>query len=90
VAWRYSLANEFLRGSSPIRAALRCFSSRTRSEDPHRSAECARLCATCLIADAQEHKPLGDVAAIAETLHGVRPKAHVPSGSQTPKNGCLR
>jgi hypothetical protein len=44
-AWRCGQF-AFLRGSSQIRAALRCFSSRTRSEKPHRNAKYAYLCAT--------------------------------------------
>ena len=44
---RTGLATDgFLCGSSPIRAALRCLSSRTRSEKPHRNAKYAYLCAT--------------------------------------------
>jgi len=49
-----------LRGSSPIRAALRWFSSRTRSEKPHRNPSAdGSLCATCFIprrSDAEEHQ----------------------------------
>jgi len=45
-AWRYPSADGFLRGSSQIRAALRCFSSRTRNEKPHRNPKNAHLCAT--------------------------------------------
>src|SRR5208283_3480628 len=46
VAWTYPSPDAFLRGSSQIRAALRCFSSRTRNEKPHRNAKYAYLCAT--------------------------------------------
>ncbi len=47
VAWRYPSADGFLRRSSQIRAALRCFSSRTRNEKPHRNPSAdGYLCAT--------------------------------------------
>ncbi len=46
VARSYPSADRFFRGSSQIRAALRCFLSRTGDEKPHRNAKYAYLCAT--------------------------------------------
>ena len=46
VARRYPSTDGFLRGSSQIRVALRCFVSQMGDEKPHRNAKYAYLYAT--------------------------------------------
>ena len=49
VARRYPSADGFLRGSSQIRAELRCLLTQTSGEKPLRNAKYACLCATCCL-----------------------------------------
>jgi hypothetical protein len=60
LARRHPSSDGFLRGSSQIPAALRCFLSQTRDEKPHRNAKYTYVCATryVLAAVARRHPVL--------------------------------
>jgi len=56
VARRCPSADGFRPGSSQIRAALRCFLSRTGDEKPHRNAKYAYLCAVVKFRPGSTHQ----------------------------------